>query len=200
MLLSVGRVPNSEGLGLEALGIKTDAKGRIPVDEHWQTAIAGIYAIGDVIHGPMLAHKASEEGVACIEQLVNGYGHVNYDAIPNVVYTEPEIAAVGKTEEELKAMGVPYKVGSFPFKAIGRAKALGHEDGRVKILAHAETDRILGAHILGHRAGDLIAELTAALEFGASSEDVARVCHAHPTMPEAIKEAALAVTGHPIHL
>lgn len=200
VLLSVGRVPNSDGLGLEALGIKTDAKGRIPVDEHWQTAIAGIYAIGDVIHGPMLAHKASEEGVACIEQLVNGYGHVNYDAIPNVVYTEPEIAAVGKTEEELKAAGVPYKVGSFPFKAIGRAKALGHEDGRVKILAHAETDRILGAHVLGHRAGDLIAELTAAIEFGASSEDVARVCHAHPTMPEAIKEAALAVTGHPIHL
>ncbi len=200
VLLSVGRVPNSDGLGLETIGIKTDAKGRIPVDAHWQTAIAGIFAIGDVIHGPMLAHKASEEGVACIERLVTGYGHVNYDAIPNVVYTEPEIASVGKTEEELEESAVPYKVGSFPFKAIGRAKALGHEDGRVKILAHAQTDRILGAHILGHRAGDLIAELTAAIEFGATSEDVARLCHAHPTMTEAIKEAALAVTGNPIHL
>lgn len=200
VLLAVGRLPNTEQLDLERVAIKTDRDGRIPVDEHFATVVPGIFAIGDLIRGPMLAHKASEEGIACVERLVRGYGHVNYDAIPNVVYTEPEIASVGKTEEELVAAGVPYKKGSFPFKAIGRAKALGHEEGRVKLLAHAQTDRLLGAHVLGARAGDLIAELTAALEFGASSEDLARTCHAHPTLPEAIKEAALAVTGSPIHL
>jgi dihydrolipoamide dehydrogenase len=199
VLVAVGRVPNTDRLGLAEAGIVTDAKGRIPVDAHYQTALPAVFAIGDVIHGPMLAHKASEEGVACVERLVTGYGHVNYDAIPNVVYTEPELAAVGKTEEDLNAAGVRYRKGSFPFRAIGRAKALGHEDGRVKILADEATDRILGVHILGSRAGDLIAEAVAAIEFGASAEDLARTCHAHPTLAEAIKEAALAVQGQPIH-
>jgi dihydrolipoamide dehydrogenase len=148
----------------------------------------------------MLAHKAEEEGIACVEHIVTGHGHVNYDAIPNVVYTAPEIASVGKTEEELKAAGVPFKKGAFPFLANGRARALGHTDGKVKILAHAETDRILGAHVIGPRAGDLIAELVAAIEFGASSEDVARTSHAHPTLAEAVKEAALAVDGRALHI
>lgn len=200
VLLAAGRRPNVQGLGLEALAVALDEKGRIPVDEHFATTVAGTYAIGDVIRGPMLAHKAEDEGVACVERIVTGHGHVNYDAIPNVVYTSPEVAGVGKTEEELKAAGVEYRRGSFPFMANGRAKALGHTEGRVKILAHAKTDRILGAHILGARAGDLIAELALAIEFGASSEDVARTCHAHPTLPEVIKEAALAVDGRPIHL
>lgn len=200
VLLAVGRAPNTEGLGLDALGLETDRRGRIPVDEAYRTASPGVYAIGDVIAGPMLAHKASEEGVACVERIVTGYGHVNYDAIPAVVYTHPEVAAVGKTEEELTASGVPYRKGSFPFSANGRARALGQTDGRVKILAHAETDRVLGAHILGPRAGDLIAELVAAIEFGASSEDIARTCHAHPTLAEAVHEAALAVDERALHI
>jgi dihydrolipoamide dehydrogenase len=200
VLLSVGRVPNTEKLGLDAVGLALDARGRIPVDEHFRTAVEGLYAIGDVIRGPMLAHKAEDEGVACVERIVTGYGHVNYDTIPNIVYTSPEVAAVGRTEEELKASEIPYRKGSFPFAANGRAKALGHTQGRVKILAHAETDRILGVHILGPRAGDLIAEAAAAIEFGASSEDLARTCHAHPTLAEVVKEAALAVDGRAIEI
>jgi dihydrolipoamide dehydrogenase len=200
VLVSVGRVPYTEGLGLETVGIATDERGRIPVDAHWRTAAPGVFAIGDVIPGPMLAHKAEDEGVACAEFIRTGYGHVNYDAIPNVVYTHPEVASVGKTEEELKAAGVAYRKGSFPFMANGRAKALAQIDGRVKILADAATDRILGVHILGPRAGDLIAEAVAAIEFGASSEDLARTCHAHPTLAEVVKEAALAVDGRAIHV
>ena len=200
VLLAVGRKPNTAGLGLDSVKIALDPKGRIPVDAHFQTSVPGIYAIGDVIAGPMLAHKAEDEGVACVEHIVTGYGHVNYDAIPNVVYTAPEIASVGKSEEELQQAGVEYKKGSFPFSANGRARALGQTEGKVKILAHAKTDRVLGAHVIGPRAGDLIAELTASIEFGASSEDIARTCHAHPTLAEAIKEAALAVDRRPIHI
>ncbi len=200
LLVAVGRVPNTDDLGLETVGIKTDERGRIPVDGHFQSKTPGVYAIGDVIAGPMLAHKAEEEGIACVEHIVTGYGHVNYDAIPNVVYTHPEIASVGKTEEELKAAGVEYKKGVFPFMANGRARALGSVDGRVKILADATTDRVLGVHILGPRAGDLIAEAAVAIEFGASSEDIARACHAHPTLAEVVKEAALGVDGRSIHI
>ncbi|MFO1008535.1 MAG: dihydrolipoyl dehydrogenase [Planctomycetota bacterium] len=200
VLLAAGRRPTTAGLGLEAIGLALDEKGRIPVDDHFATKVAGVYAIGDVIRGPMLAHKAEDEGVACVEHIVTGRGHVNYDAIPNVVYTAPEVAGVGKTEEELQQAGVEYVKGSFPFMANGRAKALNQTEGRVKILAHAKTDRILGAHIFGPRAGDLIAELATAIEFGASSEDVARTCHAHPTLPEVIKEAALAVQKRALHM
>jgi dihydrolipoamide dehydrogenase len=200
VLVAVGRVPYTEGLGLETVGIALDERGRIPVDAHWRTSAPGVFAIGDVIPGPMLAHKAEDEGVACAEFIRTGHGHVNYDAIPNVVYTHPEVASVGRTEEELKAAGVAYRKGSFPFMANGRAKALAQVDGRVKILADAATDRILGVHILGPRAGDLIAEAVAAIEFGASSEDLARTCHAHPTLAEVVKEAALAVDGRAIHV
>lgn len=200
VLVAVGRVPNTEGLGLEAVGVAVDPRGRIEVDRRFQTNVPGIYAIGDVIAGPMLAHKAEEEGVACVEGIVGKYCHVNYDAIPGVCYTEPEIASVGKTEEQLKAERIPYRKGVFPFLANGRAKALGATSGRVKILAHQLTDRILGVHILGPRAGDLIAEAVAAIEFGASAEDLARTCHAHPTLAECLKEAALAVDGRPIHI
>ena len=200
VLLAVGRMPNTDGLGLETLKIETDERGRVKVDEHFRTSAEGVYAIGDVIAGPMLAHKAEEEGIACVEHIATGYGHVNYDAIPGVVYTNPEIASVGKTEDELKQLGVQYKKGSFPFMANGRAKALGHTEGRVKILADAETDRVLGVHIIGPRAGDLIAEAAVAMEFGASSEDIARSSHAHPTLAEVVKEAALAVAGRAIHI
>ena len=200
VLLAVGRKPNTSGLGLDAIDIALDAKGRIPVDEHFQTTRSGVYAIGDVIAGPMLAHKAEDEGVACVEHIATGYGHVNYDAIPNVVYTSPEIASVGKTEEELQQAGVEYRKGTFPFSANGRARALGQTEGRVKILADAKTDRVLGAHIIGPRAGDLIAELTVSIEFGATSEDIARTCHAHPTLAEAVKEAALGVDRRSIHI
>jgi dihydrolipoamide dehydrogenase len=199
VLLAVGRIPNTDDLGLESVGIKTDERGRVPVDEHFATSAPGVYAIGDVIGGAMLAHKAEEEGVACVERIATGYGHVNYDAIPGVVYTHPEIASVGRTEDELKAAGVAYKKGVFFFRANGRAKALAEIDGRVKILADGTTDRILGVHILGPRAGDLIAEAAVAMEFGASAEDLARTCHAHPTLAEAVKEAALAVGGRMIH-
>ena len=195
----MGRVPNTDGLGLEAVGITPDARGRIPVDEHYRTTAEGVYAVGDVIGGAMLAHKASEEGVACVEWIATGYGHVNYEAIPGVVYTQPEIATVGRTEEELTAEGRAFKKGVFFFRGIARSRALGQTDGRVKILADQATDRILGVHIIGPRAGDLIAEMVAAIEFGASSEDIARICHAHPTLSEAVKEAALAVDGRPIH-
>ncbi len=200
VLVAVGRIPNTDGLGLETVGIEVDARGRIPVDRHFRTSAEGVYAIGDVIEGPMLAHKAEEEGIACVEAIVTGYGHVNYDAIPSIVYTMPEVASVGKTEEALTDAGVAFKKGAFPFLANGRARAIGHTEGRVKILADAETDRILGVHILGARAGDLIAEAAVAIEFGASAEDVARSSHAHPTLAEVVKEAALAVGGRAIHV
>ena len=199
VLVAVGRRPNTADLGLEAVGIETDKRGFIPIDETYQTSVPGIYAVGDVVGGAMLAHKAEEEGIACVERIVTGYGHVNYDAIPAIVYTSPEIASVGATEEELKESGVEYRKGSFPFAANGRARAIGHTEGMVKILADKKTDRILGAHILGPHAGDLIAELAVAIEFCASSEDVARSCHAHPTLAEAIKEAAMAVDRRAIH-
>ena len=200
LLVAVGRVPMTEGLGLDAVGIETAERGRIPVDDHFRTSAEGVYAVGDLIRGPMLAHKAEEEGIACVEMLATGYGHVNYDAIPGICYTHPEIATVGKTEEELVAAGTKFQKGSFPFFANGRAKALGETDGFVKILADAETDRILGAHVIGPRAGDLIAELVTAMEFSASSEDVARTCHGHPTLSEVVKEAALAVGGRALHM
>jgi dihydrolipoamide dehydrogenase len=200
VLVAVGRVPNTENLGLETVGIQVDGRGRIPVDEAYATSAPGIYAIGDVIPGVMLAHKAEEEGIACAENLAGKHGHVNYNAIPNVVYTHPEIASVGKTEEELKADGIAYKKGSFPFLANGRARALAQTEGKVKVLADAATDRILGVHIVGPRAGDLIAEAVVAMEFGASSEDIARSSHAHPTLAEALKEAALGVDGRSIHI
>ncbi len=200
VLLAVGRIPNTEGLNLESADVQTDNRGRIVADAHFATSAPNIYAIGDVIAGPMLAHKASEEGIACVEFLATGYGHVNYDTIPGVAYTNPEIATVGKSEEQLKEAGVEYRKGVFPFQANGRARALANTDGRVKILADAKTDRILGVHIIGPRAGDLIAEAVAAMEFGASSEDLARTCHAHPTLAEAVHEAALAVDGRPIHI
>jgi len=200
VLVSVGRVPNTTGLGLDTVGIELDPRGRVPIDDHFRTYVAGFYAIGDVVRGPMLAHKAEEEGIACVENIVTGYGHVNYDAIPGVVYTHPEIASVGKTEDELKAQNVPYRKGVFPFLANGRARALGATEGRVKILAHQTTDRILGVHIIGAHAGDLIAEAVAAIEFGATSEDIARTSHAHPTLAEIVKEAAYAVAGRAIHV
>jgi dihydrolipoamide dehydrogenase len=200
VLLAVGRVPNTVGLGLDVVGVLLDERGRIQVDDHFRTNVPGVYAIGDVISGPMLAHKAEEEGMACAEGIAGKYCHVNYDAIPGVCYTDPEIASVGKTEDQLKEAGVPYKKGVFPFLANARAKALASTDGRVKMLAHAQTDRILGVHILGPRAGDLIAEAAAAIEFGASAEDIARTSHAHPTLAECVKEAALAVDGRPIHI
>jgi dihydrolipoamide dehydrogenase len=200
VLVAVGRVPYTEGLGLESVGIRIDAKGPIQVNDRFETSVPGIYAIGDCIPGPMLAHKAEDEGIACVERIVTGYGHVNYDAIPAVIFTQPEIAAVGKTEDQLQAEKIAYRKGIFPFRANGRARTLGQIDGKVKILADAKTDRILGVHILGPRAGDLIAEATAAITFGASAEDLARTCHAHPTLPEAIKEAAMAVDGRAINL
>jgi dihydrolipoyl dehydrogenase len=198
VLVAVGRAPNTEGLGLASVGIQVDERGRVPVDASYQAA-EGVYAIGDVIGGAMLAHKAEEEGVACVEGIATGYGHVNYDAIPGVVYTQPEIATVGRTEDELKADGTAYRKGVFFFRANARAHSIGQIDGRVKVLADAATDRILGVHIIGPRAGDMIAEAVAAMEFGATSEDVARTCHAHPTLAEALKEAALAVDGRAIH-
>ncbi len=200
VLVAVGRRPRTEGLDLAAAGITADERGRIPVDGRFATSAPGVYAIGDVIRGPMLAHKASEEGIACVEGIVTGHGRVNYDAIPTIVYTWPEVAGVGATEEELRAQGVAYRKGAFPFLANGRAHALGELAGRVKILAHRQTDRVLGAHIAGPHAGDLIAEAAVAIEFGASSEDLARACHAHPTLAEAVKEAALAVDRRAIHL
>src|SRR3984957_280557 len=199
VLIAIGRVPYTEGLGLEGVGVKKDNRGRVIIDEHFHTNVAGIYAIGDVVAGPMLAHKAEEEGVAVAELLAGQAGHVNYDVIPNVVYTYPEIASVGKTEEELKAADVVYNTGKFPFTANARAKVNLTPDGFVKILADAKTDRVLGVHILGPDAGNMIGEAAVAMEFGASSEDIARTCHAHPTLTEAIKEAALAVDKRAIN-
>jgi dihydrolipoamide dehydrogenase len=200
VLVSTGRVPYTEGLGLKELGVKMDERGRVVVDHYYATSVPGVWAIGDVIAGPMLAHKAEDEGVAVAEILVGQAGHVNYDVIPAVVYTMPEIASVGKTEEELKAANVAYNAGKFPFTANGRAKANQQTDGFVKILADARTDRVLGVHIVGSDAGNMIAEACIAMEFGASAEDIARTCHAHPTLPEAVKEAALAVDKRAIHM
>ena len=200
VLLSIGRRPYLEGLGLADVGVALDERGRVRTDAHYATNIPGIFAIGDAIAGPMLAHKAEDEGVALAERLAGKAGHVNYDAVPSVVYTWPEVASVGRTEEELKAAGIEYRVGKFPFTANGRARAMGATDGFVKLLADKTTDRLLGAHILGPDAGTLIAELAMAIEFGASAEDVARTCHALPSLNEAVKEAALAVDGRALHI
>lgn len=199
VLLAVGRLPNTEGLGLETANVQADPRGRIVVNEHFETTAAGIFAIGDVIAGPMLAHKAEEEGIACVEYLATGYGHVNYNAIPGVVYTAPEVAGVGRTEEQLVKSGIAIKKGTFPFRANSRARIFGDTDGLVKMLADARTDRILGVHIVGPRAGDLIAEAAVAIEFGASTEDLARCSHAHPSLSETLKEAALAVDRRALH-
>jgi len=200
VLVAIGRVPYTEGLGLEAIGIELDERKRIAVDARYQTSVPGIYAIGDAIAGPMLAHKAEDEGVAVAEILAGQAGHVNYDAIPNVIYTFPEVATVGKSEEELKAAGVAYTVGKFPFTANGRAKINKTTDGLVKILADAATDRILGVHMIAAQASEMIAEAAVIMEFGGSAEDLARTCHAHPTLTEAVKEAAMAVAKRSIHM
>ena len=200
VLLAIGRRPFTQGLGLENVGIALDERGRVPVNDHFETAVKGIYAIGDVIRGAMLAHKAEDEGVVVAEIIAGQSGHINYDCIPGVVYTHPEAASVGKTEEELKAAGVAYKTGKFPYMANGRARAMNATDGFVKILADAKTDRVLGCHIVGAEAGTLIAEVVSVMEFGGSAEDIARTCHAHPTLNEVVKEAALAVDGRPIHI
>ena len=200
VLVSTGRVPYTTGLGLKEAGVALDERGRVITDHYYATNVPGIWAIGDVIAGPMLAHKAEDEGVAVAEILVGQAGHVNYDVIPGVVYTMPEIASVGKSEEDLKAAGVAYNVGKFPFTANGRAKANQQTDGFVKILADAKTDRVLGVHIIGSDAGNMIAEAAVAMEMGAAAEDIARTCHAHPTLPEAVKEAAMAVAKRAIHM
>ena len=200
VLVAVGRRPYTDGLGLKESGVNVDEKGRVAVDPHFQTNVPGIYAIGDCIAGPMLAHKAEDEGSAVAEILAGQHGHVNYDAIPSVVYTWPEVSSVGKTEEQLRAEGVDYRVGKFPFTANGRARAMNSTDGFVKILADKATDRVLGVHMIGPSVGELIAEMALAIEFGASAEDIARTCHAHPTLTEAVREAALAVDGRPIHI
>ncbi len=199
VLVAVGRVPYTQGLGLEKIGVKLDERGRIAVDGHFATNVPGIHAIGDVIRGPMLAHKAEDEGIAVAEIIAGQAGHVNYDVIPGVVYTAPEVAAVGRTEEELKAAGIDYKAGKFLFLANGRAKANQTTDGFVKVLADAKTDRVLGVHVIGPMAGELIHEAAVLMEFGGSAEDLARTCHAHPTLSEAVKEAAMAVAGRAIH-
>jgi dihydrolipoamide dehydrogenase len=200
VLVAIGRVPFTEGLGLEAVGVALDARKRIVVDTHFQTNVAGIYAIGDVIAGPMLAHKAEDEGVAVAEILAGQAGHVNYDVIPNVIYTFPEVATVGKSEEDLKAAGIGYKVGKFPMTANGRAKVNKTTEGFIKILADAKTDRILGVHMIAAQASEMIAEAAVIMEFGGSAEDLARTCHAHPTLTEAVKEAAMAVAKRTIHM
>ena len=199
VLISVGRKPFTNNLNLENIGVELDKKGRVKVNKNFETNIKNIYAIGDVIEGPMLAHKAEEEGIAVAELIAGQSGHVNYDVIPGVVYTSPEVASVGKTEEQLKEKGISYKIGKFPFAANSRAKAIDDPEGFVKILADSVTDKVLGVHIIGPQAGEMIAEMSVAMEFGASSEDIARTCHAHPTFSEAIKEAALSVDKRPIH-
>lgn len=200
VLLSIGRRPYTQGLGLEKAGVKVDNRGRVEIDDHFQTNVKGIYAIGDVVRGAMLAHKAEDEGVVVAEIIAGQSGHINYDAIPSVVYTFPEVASIGKTEEQLKEAGIEYRAGKFPFMANGRARAMAAIDGFVKILADAKTDRVLGCHIVGPEAGTLIAEIALVMEFGGSAEDIARTCHAHPTLNEVVKEAALAVDGRPIHI
>jgi dihydrolipoamide dehydrogenase len=200
VLVSTGRKPYTDGVGLKDAGVAVDDRGRVAINDHWQTNVPGIYAIGDVVEGAMLAHKAEDEGIAVAEILAGQVGHVNYDAIPSVVYTQPEVASVGKTEEELKAAGIEYKAGKFPFTANGRARAMLHTVGFVKILADKASDRVLGVHILGYGAGEMIHEATVLMEFGGSSEDLARTTHAHPTMSEAVREAALATFFKPIHM
>ena len=200
VLIATGRKPFTDGLGLAEAGVVMDKRGRVEIDHHFLTSVPGIYALGDVVRGPMLAHKAEDEGVAVAEIIAGQAGHVNYDVIPSVVYTQPEVASVGKTEEELKAAGIAYKVGKFPFTANGRARAMLETDGFVKILADKDTDRVLGGHIVGFGAGEMIHEITVLMEFGGSSEDLGRTCHAHPTMSEAVKEAALATFFKPIHM
>jgi len=200
VLVSIGRVPYTEGLGLQDAGVALDNRGRVQIDSHFATSVKGIYAIGDVVAGPMLAHKAEDEGVACAEILAGQAGHVNYDTIPGVVYTTPEVSVVGKTEDELKQAGIAYTVGKFPFTANGRSKVNQTTDGFVKILADAKTDRVLGVHIIGREAGEMIHEAAVLMEFGGSAEDLARTCHAHPTRSEAVKEAALAVGKRAIHM
>jgi dihydrolipoamide dehydrogenase len=200
VLVSIGRRPLVEGLGLDKVGVKLTERGRIAVDAHLQTSVPGIYAIGDVIDGPMLAHKASEDGIACVETIAGQKGHVNWDLVPSVIYTQPEVAWVGKTEEQLKEAGVAYKIGKYPFTADPRSRANGATEGFVKVLADKATDKVLGVHIMGAEAGTMIAEAVMAMEFSASAEDIGRVCHAHPTVNEATKEAALAAWDKPIHL
>ena len=199
VLISVGRRPYTKNLNLDKVGVALDKKGRIKVNKNFETNIKNIYAIGDVIDGPMLAHKAEEEGIAVAELISGKAGHVNYDIIPGVIYTSPEVASVGKTEEDLKKLNINYKIGKFPFAANSRAKAIDEPSGFVKMLADSKTDRVLGVHIIGPHAGELIAEMAIAMEFGASSEDIARTCHAHPTFSEAIKESALSVEKRQIH-
>jgi len=200
VLVAVGRKPFTDGLGAREIGVAFDERGRIRVDAHYATNVAGVYAIGDVIAGPMLAHKAEEEGIAAVERMAGQAGHVNYDAIPNVVYTWPELASVGMSEDQARSQEIAYRVGSFPFIANGRARCMNETEGLVKILADTKTDRVLGVHILGPRASDLIAEAALAIEFGASAEDIARSVHAHPTLPEVVKEAALAVHQRALHI
>jgi dihydrolipoamide dehydrogenase len=199
VLISVGRKPNTDGLNLESVGVDLDERNRIKTDKNFKTNIENIYAIGDVIVGPMLAHKAEDEGIAVAENIAGQSGHVNYDTIPGVIYTTPEVASIGKTEEQLKKLNKKYKVGKFSFMANSRAKAIDDAEGFVKIIADEQTDKVLGAHIIGPHAGELIAEIGVAMEFGASAEDIARTCHAHPTFSEAVKEAALSVDKRAIH-
>ena len=199
LLVAVGRKPNTQGVLADDCGVKTDARGFIEVDDHCRTAVAGVFAIGDCVRGPMLAHKASEEGVMAAEMLAGQAGHVRYDVIPSVIYTHPEMAWVGKTEQQLKAEGIAYNKGDFPFAANGRAKAMEEAGGFVKILCDAESDEILGAHIIGPCASEMIHELIVAMEFYAAGEDIARIVHAHPTLSESVHEAALAVSGHALH-
>jgi dihydrolipoamide dehydrogenase len=199
VLVAIGRTPYTQGLGLDEAGITRDAKGRVIVDHHYATSVPGVYAIGDVIAGPMLAHKAEDEGIALAEMLAGQAGHVNYDVIPNVIYTYPEVASVGRTEEELKAANIAYTAGKFPFTANGRAKVNKTTECFVKFLSDAATDRVLGVHVVGPHAGELIAEAAVLMEFGGSAEDLARTCHAHPTLSEAVKEAALSVAKRAIH-
>lgn len=200
VLVCIGRRPHVEGLGLDKAGVKLTARGRIEVDAHFQTSVPGIYAVGDVIDGPMLAHKASEDGVACVETIAGQKGHVNWDLVPSIIYTQPEVAWVGRTEEQLKAANVAYKIGKYPFTADPRSRANGATEGFVKVLADKATDQVLGVHIIGAEAGTMIAEAATAMEFSASAEDIGRICHAHPTVNEAMKEAALAAWDKPIHL
>jgi dihydrolipoamide dehydrogenase len=200
VLVAIGRKPHTDGLNLDDLGVQRNERGFIEVDDHFQTNVPGIYAIGDCVPGPMLAHKAEEDGIVCVEMMAGQSGHIDYNLVPAVVYTWPEIAGVGLTEEQLKADGIEYRVGKFPFQANSRGRTTGDTDGLVKVLAQAQTDRVLGVHIIGPLAGDLLMEAVVAMEFGASAEDIARTIHHHPGMGEAVKEAALAVDGRPIHI
>jgi dihydrolipoamide dehydrogenase len=200
ILVATGRKPTTQGLGLDKVGVTTNKLGQVEIDSHFQTNVPGIYAVGDVVAGPMLAHKGEEEGIAAVEIMAGQYGHVNYEAMPNVVYTWPEVATVGATEEEVKAKGIEYKVGTFPFSANGRARSMDETEGLVKVIADAKTDRVLGVHIVGARASDMLPEAVAVMEFGGAAEDIARTTHAHPTLSEIMKEAALAVDKRAIHM